>query len=153
MNGNIKYWINGFLFFFSSRCTHFMYMGALSACIPVYQKMASAYMLWATMWSWESNSGSLEEHTVLLTDKPSLQPSWFSFVVVFCWDCFNNYLAPNSWQSSCLHSARILGLATMTNHTMGFLWLLLPCPSVTKGPSFHKSPLLLLALKLSHLQL
>ena len=52
-------------------------MSALSECTSVYQKWASDHITDGCeppCGCWELNSGPLEEHTVLLTSKPSLQP-------------------------------------------------------------------------------
>jgi hypothetical protein len=53
-----------------------MYMSALSACTPECQKRASDHTrdgYESPCGCWRLNSGPLEEQTVLLTTKPSLQ--------------------------------------------------------------------------------
>jgi hypothetical protein len=55
----------------------FVYMTALSACMPAWQKRASDPITDGCKppWGfWELNSGPLEEQPELLTSKPSLQP-------------------------------------------------------------------------------
>jgi hypothetical protein len=63
-----------------------MYVSALSACTPAYQKRASDAITDGCeppCGFWDLNSGPLEEQPVLLTTVPSLQPTAEVFIVQF----------------------------------------------------------------------
>jgi hypothetical protein len=84
-----------------------MYVSMLSCrCLQTHQKRASDPITDGCeppCGCWELNSGPLEEHSVLLTTKPSLQPYIFTFNHLYMCELGSVYMSavpmeiPYSW--------------------------------------------------------